>query len=375
VDRYVLAVLDGSARTEYVLPPALRHARKHRAELRLLHVIPPRISAARRAANRDAERAAWLYLITVAERLKETHPRVSCEVRIGRTTGILRSEADRAATVYLASHAGSPHRLWPRLPGRLPVRHPAEIVVVPPISESGAARPPVRSFWEDAARRGPLFQRSLGVRAVSLDCIVGSVGRARELEADFRPRSATRLSLRYRDLRRSMERGAEVPPVDLYKLDERYYILDGHHRVSIAIALGQLQIDAVVTEFVPMRDRDAKVVAGERRAFERTHGLESIEAVRAGTYPLLAGLIGEHAARRGIATVRHAAQDWYLRVYLPLERELEAANLWPLFPGDRSGDLVAHLARLKEAREAFLGRSISWDDMLKLLLRRCGRQA
>ena len=38
-----------------------------------------------------------------------------------------------------------------------------------------------------------------------------------------------------------------LPPVALYRLGFGYYVLDGRHRVSVALALGHKDIDAWVT--------------------------------------------------------------------------------------------------------------------------------
>jgi hypothetical protein len=45
--------------------------------------------------------------------------------------------------------------------------------------------------------------------------------------------------------------GRALPPVELYRLGDGYYVLDGHHRVAAALAVGQLALDARVTEFAP----------------------------------------------------------------------------------------------------------------------------
>ena len=39
-----------------------------------------------------------------------------------------------------------------------------------------------------------------------------------------------------------------LPPVDLYKIGDVYFVRDGNHRVSVARQLGQVDIDAYVTE-------------------------------------------------------------------------------------------------------------------------------
>lgn len=45
-----------------------------------------------------------------------------------------------------------------------------------------------------------------------------------------------------------------LPPVDLYKIKDKYYVVDGNHRVAAAKEIGQIYIDAYVTEFLPTGD-------------------------------------------------------------------------------------------------------------------------
>lgn len=52
------------------------------------------------------------------------------------------------------------------------------------------------------------------------------------------------------------KRGAVLAPVELYKLGDVYYVLDGHHRVAAAVSLGQVEIDAVVTKYAPARETE-----------------------------------------------------------------------------------------------------------------------
>jgi ParB-like chromosome segregation protein Spo0J len=43
-------------------------------------------------------------------------------------------------------------------------------------------------------------------------------------------------------------RGAALPPISVYRLGERHFVRDGHHRVSVARSLGMAAIDAEVTD-------------------------------------------------------------------------------------------------------------------------------
>ena len=47
-----------------------------------------------------------------------------------------------------------------------------------------------------------------------------------------------------------MRRGQSMPPIDVYRIGDLHFVRDGHHRVSVARALGLDTIDAYVTEIV-----------------------------------------------------------------------------------------------------------------------------
>jgi len=81
---------------------------------------------------------------------------------------------------------------------------------------------------------------------VSIDQIVGSVGRAKDFTRDFLPRRCVS-GERWANIDRATHRGIGLPPVELYRLGDVYFVLDGHHRTSVAHANGVIDIDAVVT--------------------------------------------------------------------------------------------------------------------------------
>jgi hypothetical protein len=39
-----------------------------------------------------------------------------------------------------------------------------------------------------------------------------------------------------------------MPPIDVYRVGDRHFVRDGHHRVSVARSLGATRIDAEVVE-------------------------------------------------------------------------------------------------------------------------------
>jgi hypothetical protein len=94
---------------------------------------------------------------------------------------------------------------------------------------------------------GFVSEQRVGPAVIQLDDIVGTVDRQREFDRRFRPTSG-RVRSRWEHIAAAMRRGEAMPPVDLLKIGEIYFVRDGHHRVSVARALGRSDIDAIVTE-------------------------------------------------------------------------------------------------------------------------------
>lgn len=90
-------------------------------------------------------------------------------------------------------------------------------------------------------------RRDLGVQQVRLSAIVGSVGRSEEFDRGFFPRGEQTLG-RWIGIDKAYLSGRALPPINLYKLGDVYFVEDGNHRVSVAKAHGQQYIDARVVE-------------------------------------------------------------------------------------------------------------------------------
>jgi hypothetical protein len=95
---------------------------------------------------------------------------------------------------------------------------------------------------------GAMGRIERGMRTVPVSHIGGSVGRCSEFDRDFMPAKAS-VEERWKRIDRAFHRGEELPPVSLYKIGGFYFVLDGHHRVSVAHYHGVEWIDAYVTEF------------------------------------------------------------------------------------------------------------------------------
>jgi hypothetical protein len=93
-------------------------------------------------------------------------------------------------------------------------------------------------------------RRRLGVQPIAIDSIAGTSDRhkAAAFDRDFRPPEWSRG--RWTQMYHATERGAELPPISVYRVGERHFLRDGHHRVSVARARGADAIDAHVVELL-----------------------------------------------------------------------------------------------------------------------------
>lgn len=95
-------------------------------------------------------------------------------------------------------------------------------------------------------------QHALGLRIVPVEQIVGSTARTGDFDRSFNPRNDVNRE-RWKSVAKASHRGVSLPPVELTKVGEQYFVVDGHHRVSVARQRGQTYIDAHVVEMVIMR--------------------------------------------------------------------------------------------------------------------------
>ena len=103
------------------------------------------------------------------------------------------------------------------------------------------------SFDEVKGSLRAFNQVYLGMRVVPVEKIVGSVNRYRDFDRTFLPTKAS-LETRWKHIDRAYHRAEELPPVSLYKIGEKYFVVDGNHRVSVASYQGTEMIDAEVIE-------------------------------------------------------------------------------------------------------------------------------
>jgi hypothetical protein len=68
-----------------------------------------------------------------------------------------------------------------------------------------------------------------------------------DFDSQFQPLNA-RVRERWLSVAAAWYQGLGLPAVELVKIGRYYFVLDGNHRVSVARAMGKLEIDAEVIE-------------------------------------------------------------------------------------------------------------------------------
>ena len=121
-----------------------------------------------------------------------------------------------------------------------------------------------------------------------------------------------RMRERWTRIYQAMVEGDELPPIDVYKVDDSYYVIDGHHRVSVARNLGRPMINARVINVKtrapldPSVDAAALLRAAEYAAFlqttqlHRTRPEARLECSRLGRYDEILKHILGHAYFMGL---------------------------------------------------------------------------
>jgi hypothetical protein len=166
---------------------------------------------------------------------------------------------------------------------------------------------------------------------------------------------------RLKRVRGVMDSSSAMPAIDVYKLGFGYYVLDGHHRVAVALENGQVEIDANVVEYVPVADEQAPERFAARRAFERATGLTEVGAARPESYGALLDEIERYREEQQLDDLQLAARRWFTDVFRPLWQTIRARELIAAFPGDRSADLIARLAVWRAAESP----DLDWSAALE----------
>lgn len=197
-------------------------------------------------------------------------------------------------------------------------------------------------FDEVVAALGRTGERRLGLQVITLDSIVGSVDRQREFDRRFRPTSG-QVRERWQRLALAQRRGESIPPIEVYRVGDMHFVVDGHHRVSVAHALRLKTIDAYVTEVMTrlspggIRYRGDLLVKDYRRIFlDRVPLLGEARRAVSLTDPWDYAELAESVEAWGFRLMQDegryldrltVARRWYDEEFVPVVRMLRQAGM------------------------------------------------
>lgn len=198
-------------------------------------------------------------------------------------------------------------------------------------------------------------QHYIGFQEVPIEQIVGSLGRYRDFDRAFLPRQV-RTRSRWVSVDSAQYEDISLPPVDLFKIGEIYFVRDGNHRVSVARERGQEFVDAYVIEIeipVPLTtddDLDDLDLKAEYVAFLECTKLDDlrpqakIELTLPGEYERLLEHISVHRwylgeGRGSEVPYDEAVASWYDNVFSPMVALIVDHQLEKDFPDRTQADL------------------------------------
>ncbi|RLC99128.1 MAG: hypothetical protein DRI77_03475 [Chloroflexi bacterium] len=230
----------------------------------------------------------------------------------------------------------------------------------------------------------------LGLEDVPLDQIVGSVGRYQDFTRAFFPRQ-DKLQERWQRIDRLISTGTGLPPVELYKVGQAYFVRDGNHRVSVARQHNAPTIQAYVWEYetrVPLEpdtDVDGLLCKAAHAAFLEHTDIDHIcpdtplELTQPDGYEDL--LYEIEVMQQSISTIEgrdvpfdEAVKVWCKMHYGLIIEIIRQQGILQNFPGRTEADLYLWLRRHQEELGIRYGRSILLKEATDDLTRRFGEK-
>jgi hypothetical protein len=199
---------------------------------------------------------------------------------------------------------------------------------------------------------GPVYR---GVKTIRVDQIIGSLNRYSDFDHAFLPAHSASAD-RWQSVARAFYQDISLPPVVLYKVGQVYFVVDGHHRVSVAREQGQVFIDAEVRECATkvnitadIKPEDLEMLGDKVDFIERTQidhlrPEANIKLTIPDGFERIIEHIAVHRYFMGIDFKRDISEDeavihWYDTVYEPVAQIIRASGILEEFPGKTEGDL------------------------------------
>lgn len=243
--------------------------------------------------------------------------------------------------------------------------------------------PNLLSFEEVRRKLRATGMSERGLQEIPLSAIIGTTGRYSEFTRTFLPRQGVDEE-RWASVKQAATGAAGLPPIQVYKIGEAYFVRDGHHRVSVARDLGAETILAYVTEVqtrVPLtpdiQPRDLIIKAEYAEFLEETRLDElrpgaDLSLTEPGGYQRLREAIELHRAlleaeRGQSVSLTEALTSWYDNDYLPVVEVVRERGMLRDFPGRTEADLYLWVAENATELRRELGWTVTPEAMVASL--------
>ena len=211
------------------------------------------------------------------------------------------------------------------------------------------------SYHDVRSRMQPEGESYRGMQSVPVSQIVGSVDRFRDFNRTFLPLH-NHTAGRWKNVDRAYHQDVRLPPIQLYKVGEVYFVKDGNHRVSVAREHGVDFIDAEVIEThirLPIYASMAPfelLLQVEYAEFLRRTNLDrlrpdhDVRPTTLGRYDEIWDHILVHQEEmsdfRGCpVAIDEAVVDWYDTIYSPIVRVARETGMTARFPDRSEADI------------------------------------
>jgi hypothetical protein len=200
---------------------------------------------------------------------------------------------------------------------------------------------------------GPIYS---GIKTIRIEQIVGSLNRYQDFDRAFLP-IQDKTAERWQRVDLAFYKDIDLPPIVLYKVGQVYFVVDGHHRVSVAREQGQEFIEAEVRECASkvnvtidhLRPEDIEILREKVDFLERT-GLDllrpdaDLKVSIPGGFDRMLEHIAVHHYFMGVDEKRQVSEEeavmhWLDYVYLPIIKVIRESGILNEFPEKTESDL------------------------------------
>jgi nucleotide-binding universal stress UspA family protein len=208
------------------------------------------------------------------------------------------------------------------------------------------------------------------LKEIPLDSIIGSAGRYTDFTRSFLPQHNSDKD-RWARVHVAVTSSAGLPPIEVYQVGEAFFVIDGHHRISIARQMGSSSIEAYVRQVhtkvaLSPKDKPEDLILKseyiqflDRTQMDKLRPGANIQVTEPGQYEVLEEHISVHRYFMGIDQDREvsyadAVMHWYDEIYMPIVEVIRERAILREFPGRTETDLFLWISGHRAALEQWL---------------------